>query len=1207
MTQQLDTSTFEPSPATHEKHGSLFGGALTEEALDSSRKVLSRHRGVGSSLVGLQQWFMPLPAGQLIAAVFGRPAAVLDPTAGAGDLLAPYPQEARFGIEIDPDHIGFPSGVSFNAVQGDAQAIVPMLRAAGARFPAVAMNPPFGLSWRDPIHARGEINSTVLAYLWAMDLLDYFGQGALVCGRDRLRKEILSRKEGGGIYAIVDVDGPLFDGVALPTSIAFFVRPHNREKPIGPSSPNGSKGSLPPVELSAAREELPDLALKVVGVRSRLTRHVSTYYSDARALRNKFEAVAREHERRRKQRASKKPASRFDLDLLKANKVRMGLSAYAKLALAEAGSLREIELLSGQHTSYFAQNTRAWRQVEAARDKGLLSVSPTLEERVAGVLEEAERQSTPLLPVKPQQRLGWLTDLERIRCKKDDQSLGFLAGEDYSLSTHSKVVTETERRLVEKKNGDSELRQFEKERKLLAVRIGKVPGHTFDESSENIEYLTTYFELPDPGCVATRFPEAVTRNRRILEEIAKENGFAFKDFQLNHLSRLLVKQRGMVAMEQGLGKTLCLMALAEATVRLGAKDQILFVAPQDLLGQWSREAKKFFGRKIEEIRTPTQARNVARRVKAGEKGWWITYFEAMSIVSRKHEVLPHVPLDHRDALGVRLEEYKRNKRQSLAGPGHEATTLFDLSGRAPRRQAATPPPPVSHDEDEELEMVTTRVACPECRATTYDGWNGEVCRDCGYVHRRLLVKSAYSHLTRAFKNGVKCVDEVSEIRGDDSLRSNAIRAIAAGPHNYGATGTPLSNYINDSFWGLWFCLGNARPAFPYSHTGGKAKFETDFCVIEYMNGREEDDEEHLRKRRKILPQVTNVSQFWRLVQPGVSRCRKEQTGESLVERTYHPIRVPMGVGQAKANAFWLKTFEDYFVWQNPDHPMAVKGLVEKWAAALGQLWRLETAATLPASDEPSKEWPKARVELGELSNWTPANLKVLELAMEHAAKGEKVLIGSDLIMTGKWLAQRLCEKGVRAVHITEERSGKVGTKNPRKRAREVEQFVNGDAQVLCAGIGAMKLGHNLDVASTVIVHGLPYSFMSMDQFIARVHRLTSKHPVSIYVVIPRGSLAERKWTLLKDKGGASDLAFDGELSVQPEKPIDWNKVLKEMKERGIRSSGDEVLEADVKAEWEKIAPLIFYPPPRTPAPVLSTRAAENLPLPEGEYVQAALF
>ena len=263
-----------------EKHSSLFGGAAEEALLPSSPAVLRRTRG-GSSLVGLQQWFTPEPAARLVAEVFGPVEGVLDPTAGSGALLRAFDERARYGIEIDRDHIpkgaskgvapgrgSFAeaitdelaagerfsegseeppelfSGVHYRAAHGDAQRVVPMLRAAGLRWPAVAANPPFGLNWRDAAHAgeangnpKAKINSTVLAFLWALDLLAPFGQGAIILGRDRLAREILSRPEAAGIYAVADVEGELFDGVGLPCSIAFFVRRRTAPVVIRSASP----------------------------------------------------------------------------------------------------------------------------------------------------------------------------------------------------------------------------------------------------------------------------------------------------------------------------------------------------------------------------------------------------------------------------------------------------------------------------------------------------------------------------------------------------------------------------------------------------------------------------------------------------------------------------------------------------------------------------------------------------------------------------------------------------------------------------------------------------------------------------------------------------------------------------------------------------------------------------------------------------------
>ena len=117
------------------------------------------------------------------------------------------------------------------------------------------------------------------------------------------------------------------------------------------------------------------------------------------------------------------------------------------------------------------------------------------------------------------------------------------------------------------------------------------------------------------------------------------------------------------------------------------------------------------------------------------------------------------------------------------------------------------------------------------------------------------MKSAYSHLTTAFADGVTCVDEISEIQGEDFLRFTAVRTLGRGPHKYGATGMPLSNFLADAYYPIGWSLGFGTPQFPYDHAAGRAKFEANFCTVEHMHGREEDGEENVKKRRKILPQI----------------------------------------------------------------------------------------------------------------------------------------------------------------------------------------------------------------------------------------------------------------------------------------------------------------------------------------------------------------
>jgi hypothetical protein len=67
----------------------------------------------------------------------------------------------------------------------------------------------------------------------------------------------------------------------------------------------------------------------------------------------------------------------------------------------------------------------------------------------------------------------------------------------------------------------------------------------------------------------------------------------------------------------------------------------------------------------------------------------------------------------------------------------------------------------------------------------------------------------------------------------------------------------------------------------------------------------------------------------------------------------------------------------------------------------------------------------------------------------------------------------------------------------------------------------------------------------------------------------RVARTSRGRALLRKAGAASDLALDGQLVGEQEKPIDWNRVLREMRAAGGRASGDELDEQDLQALWER--------------------------------------
>ncbi|MHB8492512.1 MAG: SNF2-related protein [Solirubrobacteraceae bacterium] len=882
------------SPAEGGKRGELFGGALTDEVLDSSRSVLAAHRGVRQR--GLQQFFTPPEAAAFIKQVIdphGR-FAVLDPTAGNGALLSPWRREQRFGIEIDPDQV---RGGDYEAIRGDVQRAFPMLVKLGVRFGRVVANPPFGLTWTDG-SGRPE-SSTVAAWRMSLALLEEHGVGAFICGRDRFRREILPREDAGGVFATVEC-GDLFEDVALPCLIAFFVGHEHRR--------SDSEGLA--VEAKCATAELSERALRqeITDPLRKTSRYVGAFSPAGVGPVSQWKLVHRELERRRREAASERPT--YDVELRSGDRLSIRPSPFVRQALAKSGRLKLLETLHNQPVGIFALNGLDWKMLGELEGECELSIAPAVREAVVSVAAAAEREVIPLYEVRPQMRLGYLTDLDSILCTTSDPERGFEAGRRYPLRTDSRINVTTGQKVTRNKDGEPVIRKYDEEAKVLVIRVA---DEEFTESSEDISYILEHFEVPNPGDIATRFPDEVERQRALLDRIAADGraagsdpSFDWKRFQREDLARALTKTKDgggfILSWEQGGGKTLGAAGYAMGAVNNGARNRVLFIVPQDLIPQYRQDINDKLGIEVEHITSPAQARQVAMHLRAGGDGWYITHYEALSLLGVKNEPLP-----------------PRDIRATGADGG---SVVLDSSE-----------------------------FCPACHASYNDGWQKEsplVCsakhsdeitgrqRSCAYVHKRLRVKSAAHHLSGAFADGVICIDEGTLIKGDGSQRSKAIRGLRA-RNRLLATGTPISNYVNQIFWLMWWCLGDSSLRFPYSYNGGLAAFEADFCVIEYTYGRQGSETAHRREKRKVLPQITNVSRFWRLSAAAMIRRRKRDFGEPIVDCTLKTVRAPMGVCQQKLYEHWLSKsrFASFFSWKYPRHPLVQSGQIERFAAASG--------------------------------------------------------------------------------------------------------------------------------------------------------------------------------------------------------------------------------------------------------------------------------
>lgn len=1148
----------------NQKGGKLEGGALTDEVMESASNLTT----VGGHNKGLQQFYAPEPVARFAADVCGRMAA-LDLTAGDGSLLKHFGEGKRFGVEIDKDQIAN-SGKSYHSIQGDVQHVAPLLEEVQAHFPVLALNPPFGLKWSDPsINEGAETNSSVITLHYAARLLDDTGAGFLLTGGDggfdaaiKEAFEQIPASDPGGYYekrlvpwAVISVPD-IWQETRVGNDIVLFGWFRTRY------------GAVPePRRYERAMADLNDPtfleSLKRVRQEASIQYRGYDYSHDSKEREMWFRAVQSEYDRRARKRQQPRKS---DFDVWAAGgQLVVKPRPFVNLKLAGSHALQSVKHLHKQPLTYFALNTKRWEELVTMEEQGTILIEPSLKPRVEALIEATKLELTPLTQLKPQQRLAYLEDIEKILCTKTDADKGFEEGEEYPISVRPIKRTERQRnRPAKDKDGTPILADFEVQKWMLEIRI---KGQRFEEVKDDIEYLVEHFAIPDPGTVDDQYPELIAEANVILDEIESEMvrpGGKLKAFQRQHLARLIVKKRGLLAHEQGLGKTLQGITYAKAMVKLGARDTVLIVTPQDLIPQWQAEAKSWYGQELTWLRNQRDFRQARDHIKAGGTGWYITHYEALSRTGKKESLVP---------LELKVGQTVKVVPASSERVWNAEKGVYDT---------------INHEEQRWIEPITRGGTCPRCGSSYRAGYNpsgeckgrmpandaydpetGELAQTdlssiCGWTPYDERVKPCYNFIKSTFRKGVLVIDELTKIKGDYSQVSLAVRGIKA-KYVLGMTGTPIKNYAPDAYWGLWKCLGNATPRFPFNYTDGQEEFISQFTTLEWRL-----DSYGRRKNRKKLPEISNISKMWKLLAPNVCRLRKEECGEPLVERTFYPTLVPCGVTQRRVTELWLTKFGDFFKELYPDHPIVQKGLQDFMAPMLGMQPKLEYAATMPEADPHKGYWvEKGKIE--GVSNWTPKNTRVLELAMHHAAQGDKVLIGSALKAPGKWLHDELIQRGVKAINILAktEDEDELKTMSPAQRAKVVREFQAGDAQVLVSS-HALNLGHNLDKGNVVILTGLPWDYATFDQFIARVHRLTSERGVRVYVVLAKGTLDERKWKLLVDKGSAANLALDGRLIEEVEEHINEAEIIRQMVEAGIPVDGTEVVEDELEEAWRKI-------------------------------------
>jgi N-6 DNA methylase/SNF2 domain-containing protein/helicase-like protein len=1206
----------------NQKGSELSGGLLTEEAFESA-DLLAKKRGGGA-----QQYYTPRPAAELIARVIGKESIVFDPTAGDGSLLVDFHPDRSYGVELDADQVKNAEH-SYKAIQGDIQHVYTLLRRT-LTFDAVVANPPFGLKWQEETLNDGkETNSALLTLMMATRLIDEDdGQLAFVCGAGRWRRSIADKPDARGIYAVIEVED-LFPGTQTPAVICFGFHP----------SKNLAEG-FERRERKAGADTLDLLDRWVTEARDAANGYRwSSYHSGyrARETSSAWPKIEAEYKRRRDDRLKSKTDREYDVQMFGGGNLDISPSPFVRLVLDKMGKLRNLEKMHGLSTDYFVQNERDWNFIKGLQADELITVDPKLDDKVATALHKMHRVLCPLYPLRKVQRLAFLSDVDSLLCTKSDPEKGFDAGIRYELTTSPRSVQRSWVQAYQikqgKRAGEWEDRKYTKRYTVLQITVGHVSFDDTEEDAQSIKWLIDHFELPDPGDVSTRFPEEVNANRVLLREIEAEMIEAarewdeknnipehkrfegFRKFQIEDLARMLVKEDGLLSWEQGLGKTIGAIAWFKAQVKRGIKEQLLVVCPKDLIDQWQRESERFLGQRMTLINSHGQAHAVTKKLLTGASGLYVTYHEALSLVGTRRSI---------PAKEVIVEE--RTEEKPIPKTGGYGYWKLDETGqkvkatsgeyyakiRNPECEGEVGYGPIPQRFKIVTRQITSKELCPQCKADHKSGWNGTFCEApvragngeqsvCGYAHWGVRVKPISSRLSVAFRKGAIVLDEATMIGGSadggDSLRSKSFRGLRA-KRKLAMTGTPIKNYIIQLYWPLWFALGNMTPRFPYTYTS-RGTFLKDFAVEQVARDR-------AGKQVSVcyLPEITNLSRFWRMIASSTIRRRVEDTGEQIVPIHYYDVTAPLGKGQQKRIDMWAKTFGVFFKEEHPESKCTADW-ANQMQMLLGGIPKNEYAELMPCAD-PHKDWrpDDAADPLGtfadyEISNFTPAVVRSMEIVMALVKDGRKVLVGSPLVKSSRFIAEALQEKGVHAIHILTDSDQ---TQKPEDRAETVFDFQTNEVDVLCTGVQAIRFGHNLDAASAVVLLGFPWDFETLDQFVKRVRRLTSQKPIDVFCVMPGiGTVTAKKWDLLQKKSDTSSLALDGRIIEKNEIEIDKDQILAELIEKGVPATGDEVDESDVQTAWESIphldeyvAPEGLIPTPPAPLPVLHSEVNRDL-------------
>lgn len=700
------------------------------------------------------------------------------------------------------------------------------------------------------------------------------------------------------------------------------------------------------------------------------------------------------------------------------------------------------------------------------------SISEEDQARITRLTEKFRILRTPIYPPEAHQRLAYIEDrsyVAKAAILAGDEPC-FTEGRAYHLRPswiRNRETASVETAWDERANKEVQL-ITSVDRGYLAFEVVTDSGpRTFREvDAADIELLTAAFELPDVPDLEAIVPDRLAQHRVV---VARTSPFLFP-FQSEDVARLAVKPFGYLGYEQGGGKTVTSAAWA----RTRGFKRVLVVCQSALVENWLNELRQFG---FDARRLTTHSGITAlqdekrRRLLPAETQFYITSFEFLSLTgARAYDPWACV-------------QYTKDGVLHHDVPDNTKATCV-VCKRA-------------------YEDVVE--SCPKC--SDVSRWTGGHCNACGYqawtASRDGRQWPAYKRIQKLFS--AVLVDEAQLAKSKNTLRGRAVRAMRSKGRLI-LTGTIMKGYATDVFWNVAWLLGFDNPLFPYGYRGGSKRFLNEFGTYEFVT-RQFEDTLH-EGRAKLLPEVSNLNRFWRLMASFAVRRRKDDI--YVLPPKERRITL-LNLDEAHA-----RLYRGYAEWA--EHAIA-KALRESdgnpnMGVISSALWKLRYAATCPVAID--------YLDRGHLQAETWNKLEKVREIVRHAAdRGEKTIVFSGLRTMVAAIVRHLRAHGLGVLPITAE----VPTK---KRFGLIQEFSHTpELAAIVASLNCLNRGFTITAANHVVIVDLEYSPEATEQAEDRVHRPGQGKPVYIHYLLSRDTIDQLMHEILTQKAQAIRHAIDG--------------------------------------------------------------------------------